>query len=188
VTARSSRASPSPGSRVRWRISVQWLPKPPCFGRWTTSVVAAPAHGGFARPPSGSTVPAKAGTGTLLRLLDLAERDRAVPDSWLERLVEHLVVQPGLPAFERQHVVRDERGGFVARVDGAFPTIRLGIEAHSRRFHFGAGPEARDEDRDLRLAALGWELLYLGWQHTRRPVEAAALVATAARERAKLFC
>jgi hypothetical protein len=129
--------------------------------------------------------PGQGGTGMLLRLLDEAERDRVVPDSWLERLVEAVIVQPGLPPFERQHVVRDQRGRFVARIDGAFPSIRLGIEAHSRRFHFGAGPEARDEDRDLRLAALGWELLYVGWQHTRRPAEAAALVVAVVRERMK---
>jgi hypothetical protein len=113
--------------------------------------------------------PGQRGTGTLLRLLDGAEQEAVAPDSWLERLVEAIIAVPGLPRFERQHVIRDPLGRFVARTDGAFPAIRLGIEAHSRRFHFGAAPEARDEDRDLRVAAAGWELLYLGWQHTKRP-------------------
>jgi len=81
----------------------------------------------------------------------------------------------------------DEDGRFVARTDGAYPGIRLGIEAHSRKFHFGLDPEQRDEDRDLRVAAAGWELLYLGHQHTKRPEQVASVVVAAVRERAKLF-
>jgi hypothetical protein len=111
--------------------------------------------------------PGQRGTGTLLRLLDEARTERVAPDSWFERLLERCLAAPDLPPLERQFVVRDLAGRFVARLDAAMPSIRLGFEAHSRRFHFGAGPERADEDRDLRLAALGWEILYLGWQHLR---------------------
>ncbi len=126
--------------------------------------------------------PGQAGTGVLLGLLVEAARVR-VPDSWLERLVEELLAAPGFPPLLRQYTVRDDAGRFVARVDLAVPSVRLAIEAHSRRFHFGHGPEAADEDRDLRLAACGWEVLYLGHQHTRRPRDVVPLVVASVSQR-----
>jgi hypothetical protein len=131
--------------------------------------------------------PGQRGTATLHRLLDQLDVEGTVPASWLERLVEELVATSGLPPLVRQHEIRDGSGRFIARADGAYPSIKLGFEAHSRRFHFGLGPAASDEDRDLRAAAVGWELLYLGHRHTQRPEAVARLVAAAVRRRAKLF-
>ena len=54
--------------------------------------------------------------------------------------------------------------------------MRLGIEAHSRRFHFGPDTEPLDEQRDLAVAAVGWELLYLGWHAAKRPSEVRAII------------
>ena len=105
--------------------------------------------------------PGQHGTRVLLELLDQAAGP--VRDSWFEHLVERCLTSPRLPPLERQWTVRDARGRFVARLDLAMPSIRLGVEAHSRRFHFGAAAEAADERRDLKLAALGWEVLYVGW-------------------------
>lgn len=105
--------------------------------------------------------PGERGTGILLGLLDAI--DAPPRGSWFERLVEQCISSARLPPVERQWTVRDHRGRFVARLDLAMPAIRLGVEAHSRQFHFGAGAEAADERRDLRLAALGWEVLYVGW-------------------------
>ncbi len=64
--------------------------------------------------------------------------------------------------------------------------MRLGLEGHSRRYHFGPDTEPLDEQRDLRAAACGWELLYLGWYATRRPADVLAMVndVVAARRRA----
>jgi hypothetical protein len=130
--------------------------------------------------------PGQAGTAVLLGLLDQAGRDR-VPDSWLERLVEELLAVPGLPPLVRQYTVRDDVGRFLARVDLAMPSIRLAIEAHSRRFHFGEIAEAADEERDLRLTACGWETLYLGYQHTKRPSQVVRLVvATISRRKSNV--
>jgi hypothetical protein len=126
--------------------------------------------------------PGQARTAVLLALLDGLGHDR-VPESWLERLVEELLTVPGFPPLVRQYHVRDDTGRFVARVDLAVPSARLAIEAHSRRFHFGAGAEAADEDRDLRLAACGWEVLYLGYQHTKRRREVVPLVVSAVARR-----
>jgi hypothetical protein len=126
--------------------------------------------------------PGQHGPRLLLELLETSG-GRTVPESWLERLVERLLAVPGLPPLVRQHVVRDPRGRFVARVDLALPSIRLAIEAHSRRFHFGDAAGGRDEDRDLRLSAVGWATLYLGYQHTRRPADVVPLVVDAVSAR-----
>ena len=62
-------------------------------------------------------------------------------------------------------------------MDVAFPTVKLGLEAHSREFHFGPQQSEHDEDRDLSAAACGWELLYLGWYATQRPAQVVQRIA-----------
>ena len=127
--------------------------------------------------------PGQAGTGVVLDLLDAAQRQPSVRGSWFERLVEGCLRSPELPPLVRQHRVLDGRGRLVGILDLAFPSLRLGVEAHSRRFHFGRLPEQADEDRDHRLARCGWEVLYVGWQATKRPADLLALVVETARHR-----
>lgn len=131
--------------------------------------------------------PGQAGTKTLLLLLDTAEQDRGVRGSWFEKLVEECLRSPDLPPLVRQHRVHDATGALAGILDLAFPTIRLGVEAHSRQFHFGRDAEQRDEDRDHRLARCGWEVLYVGWQLAKRPKDVLALVRDTARHRAHLL-
>jgi hypothetical protein len=111
--------------------------------------------------------PGQRGTGLLLDLLDEIQPGEGVRDSWFEKLVEGVLRSPLLPPLVRQHEVRDRAGRLVARLDAAFPCVKLGVEAHSRAFHFGSGPETADERRDLALAGVGWEVAYLGWHRTR---------------------
>ena len=131
--------------------------------------------------------PGQAGTGVLLRLLGDARQEPAVRGSWFEKLVERCLRASDLPPLVRQHAVRDEDGRLAGILDLAFPTIRLGVEAHSRQFHFGPGAEHADEDRDHRLACCGWEVLYVGWQGARRPAEVLALVRETAAHRRRLL-
>jgi very-short-patch-repair endonuclease len=130
--------------------------------------------------------PGQAGTGVLLDLLEAAWAEPTVRGSWFERLVEACLRSPQLPPLVRQHRVYDGSGRLVGILDLAFPTLRLGVEAHSRRFHFGRLPEQADEDRDHRLARCGWEVLYVGWQSTKRPAELLALVVETAKHRRTL--
>jgi hypothetical protein len=116
--------------------------------------------------------PGQRGTGLLLELLDEIQPGEEVRGSWFEKLVEDVLRSPLLPPLVRQHEVRDRAGLLVARLDVAFPCIRLGVEAHSRAFHFGSGPETADERRDLALAGVGWEVAYLGWHRTRSSPDA----------------
>ena len=99
-------------------------------------------------------------------LLDRRQRGGRVPDSWFERLVERCVSRIDLPPWVCQHVVHGADGAVVGRLDLACPALLLGVEGHSRQFHFGVGPEALDELRDNRLGALGWHLVYVGWYAT----------------------
>lgn len=114
--------------------------------------------------------PGHAGSGVLLQLLRGVNPGQRVRDSWFEALIEGCLVSAVLPPLVRQHEVRDAAGRLVGRLDLAFPSIRLGVEAHSRLHHYGSR-EAFDEDRDLALTAEGWEVLYVGWQGTRQPAE-----------------
>lgn len=115
----------------------------------------------------------------------LTQRTGRAPDTWFERLVERCVRTEGLPPWTRQHVVLDDSGSFVARLDLACPALRLGVEAHSKRFHFGVGPETEDQRRDDYLAALGWDVRYVAWHAaTRTPDDVAATIVRVARRRA----
>lgn len=120
--------------------------------------------------------PGQTGTGTLLRLLDAIPFEGRVADSWFEELVAACLADHDLPPVIRQHPIIDSTGRCVARADLAIPSVRLGLEAHSRRFHFGPDAEPLDEQRDMAAAACGWELLYLGWYATKRPAEVLAIV------------
>jgi hypothetical protein len=113
--------------------------------------------------------PGQRGTGVLLRLLDGIPWEGQLPATWFEELLALCLDDSSLPAMAFQHPICDPSGRIVARADIAFPSVRLGLEAHSRRFHFGPDAEALDEDRDIAAALCGWELAYLGWYATRRP-------------------
>jgi len=127
--------------------------------------------------------PGQSGTGTLIRLLDAIPCEGRVPESWFEELVRLCLDDPSLPKVVPQFPIRDDTGRVVARTDLGIPSVRLGLEAHSRRFHFGPLAESLDEDRDMAAARCGWELLYLGWYATKRPTEVLRVVKEVVRVR-----
>jgi hypothetical protein len=127
--------------------------------------------------------PGQTGTGMLMRALRRWSAEGTLPDSWFEELLRRMLDHPEIPTITPQCVIADEAGKFVARVDLGIPAVRLGIEGHSRGFHFGPMLEAADEDRDLRATACGWELIYLGWYAQRRPTEVVQIIAKICRAR-----
>ena len=60
---------------------------------------------------------------------------------------------------------------FVARVDLAIASVKLGLEAHSRRFHFGPELRTRDEQRELRALLLAGSCCISGGTAAKRPTE-----------------
>ncbi len=108
------------------------------------------------------------GVSELLSVMKAPERVVGVTGSWMERLLADLTNRPGIPLVRLQYEVRVGRR--VYRIDVAIPSIRLGLEAHSRRFHFGAAKNDSDNRRDHDLASAGWLMLYITWSqlHDRR--------------------
>lgn len=125
------------------------------------------------------------GAGTIRRLLRRWAGEGVLPESWLEELMGTLR-QPGFPPLVRQHRVRGRDGRVIARVDAAMPDIKLAFEGHSRRFHFGPIREAADEDRDLALQAVGFEVVYLGWYAALSPAAVLDKIRPVIEERRRL--
>ena len=128
--------------------------------------------------------PGQAGTGRLLGALRRWQQEGVMPDSWMEELLHRIVADESLGPVVRQCPITDQCGRVIARADIGFPEVRLGLEGHSREFHFGPDAGALDEDRDLRCAQQGCELLYLGWYATRRPADVHAIVRDVVQARA----
>jgi predicted transcriptional regulator of viral defense system len=120
--------------------------------------------------------PGPSGCASLRRVLARPDRQGPIPDSMFERSMERMAVAGGMPQPERQFRVYDglgfAHGGLgilVAQLDAAWPAVKLGVEAHSSRWHDGNRRGRADQRRDNRLAGLGWELLYLSWWDLQHP-------------------
>lgn len=116
----------------------------------------------------------------LASVLNDPSRVRGVTDSWMERVLAQVVATPWMPAVVlQQPILVGER---TYRLDIAVPDLMLGIEAHSRSFHWGPGKEDADNVRDLAISGAGWQLLYVTWSQLHDPdgfVESLRMIATA---------
>jgi REase_MTES_1575 len=120
----------------------------------------------------------RSGCGVLRRVLD----DRALgalrPDGVLEARMARLLEDAALPAGVFQHVVRDEDGRFVAKVDFAYPDLRLAIEVDGWSSHGSRAAFQDDRDRQNRLVTAGWTVLrFTSHDIVRRPSTVAARIA-----------
>jgi hypothetical protein len=120
--------------------------------------------------------PGPTGTAMMLRLLDAIPFEGRVPDTWFEELLARCIDDPSLPPVVPQCPIVDADGRIVACADIGIPSVKLGLEAHSREFHWGPIKGPLDEERDIAAAACGWELLYLGWHATKKPAEVLKIV------------
>lgn len=84
-----------------------------------------------------------------------------------------------------QHEVFDARGEFVARLDMAYPRLRLGME-YDGRGHLQAWEQDRDARRTNALDACGWSVLrFTSPDILRHPDETAERVRTAIARRSR---
>jgi len=88
----------------------------------------------------------------------------------------------GLPPPVPQYEVRDGRGVLLARVDLAYPEVRLAIEYDGVLFHSDARALARDRERLNALTSASWSVLRL----TARDLHTARTAALVRQELARL--
>lgn len=109
---------------------------------------------------------------------------RADSGSVLETLLWVLLALSGLPMPLTQVVVRESDGAFVARVDFAWPSARLVVEADGFAFHSDRASYRRDRERLNALERLGWRVLRFTWEDVRtRPPHVVATVAACLADR-----
>jgi Transcriptional regulator, AbiEi antitoxin len=115
------------------------------------------------------------GSRPLHAVLEASKGD-ALPAGVAEMRVVRRLVEAGLPDPVRQYEIRDSAGGFIARVDLAYPDWRLAIELDGFRWHAGRGPFRSDRLRRNRIEATGWRLLEAAPEDIAPLVEAAAVI------------
>jgi hypothetical protein len=123
-----------------------------------------------------SRAEAARGPGSARARAVVAEADglAASPQETRLRLLVH---RSGLPVPVAQFRVCDA-GGFVARVDFAWPEQKVALE-YDGLWHSEAGQFARDRRRLNRLQAAGWRVVFVTAADLRRPVELVSRIAAA---------
>ena len=101
--------------------------------------------------------PGRNGAGVLRALVEERDPATAPAESMLEDRLFQLLRRAGLPAPVRQYEVAG------VRLDGAYPHLRLGLEADSRIWHGGRLDVQRNSDKANRLLAHGWRVLHFTW-------------------------
>jgi very-short-patch-repair endonuclease len=120
------------------------------------------------------------GSRTVRRVLSLRAPTDPVPESVLESKFDTLLRNAGLPSPSRQHVIVDQVGRFVARVDFAFVDRRVAVEIDSVKHHAGTAQWRTDLSRQNRIMTLGWRVLrFTAHDLEHRPHEVATAIADA---------
>jgi very-short-patch-repair endonuclease len=84
-------------------------------------------------------------------------------ESTFETLIRLLLIRAGIPPEELQFKVYDAHGRQVARVDLAWPSVKLALEADGREHHDAPKALYRDRARGNDLANEGWTTLRVTW-------------------------
>ncbi|ROS76639.1 hypothetical protein [Cellulomonas sp. PhB143] len=118
------------------------------------------------------------GVRAVQQVLDLADRGSESPQETRLRL---LLRHAGLPHPRTQHVVCTTDGAFVARVDLAWPLLRVAVE-YDGAHHDSPEQIRRDRDRLNRLRLVGWTVLVVDRHQMRAPSAVVAMVGAALRD------
>jgi very-short-patch-repair endonuclease len=137
---------------------------------------------GLVRPrdlgEAAASLPPGRGSVRARRAADLAdERAESPPESVLRVLLRSAGLAP-VP----QYVVLDAGGRFVARVDLAFPELRVAVE-YDGAWHGQPGELARDRRRHNALVAAGWTVVHVTAADMHTPDRVVASVTALLRER-----
>jgi hypothetical protein len=97
------------------------------------------------------------GTAHLRRLLIERRDGQGLVASWLEQGLVAAIRRCGLPPPTRNFELRS--GGRVRRLDLAWPTLRVAVEAMGARWHGSFGSQIGDVQRERSLTVDGWQIL-----------------------------
>ena len=111
------------------------------------------------------------GAGVLRKLL--AERCDSNPDSVLESRMMRLCQLHDLPLPRFQYVIRNGKA-FVAKVDFAYPELKVAIEVDGYEKHSSLEAFQHDRKRQNDLVELGWTILRFTWDDVVHKPEAVA--------------
>lgn len=102
--------------------------------------------------------------------------------SWEQKLYQ-LVLRANIPlAFYAQYQAGPDAQTYT--LDGAFPQVKIGVEADSKTFHSNPENIARDRRRDMELASGGWLILRFTEQELERfPDQVVKVIYDAVRAR-----
>lgn len=116
------------------------------------------------------------GPNVLRRVLDARALGDRPPDSVLESLVAAVFRRHRVPKAVYQYTVR-LNGRFLARVDFAYPELRLAVEFDGHDGHRTPAQLQRDLTRQNLLVAAGWTVLRFTWVDVvERPEMVAATI------------
>jgi very-short-patch-repair endonuclease len=104
----------------------------------------------------------RSGTGVMRRVLEERLLTGGGEESLLEARLHALVRRHDLAPMTIQHEVWSS-GRFVARIDAAYPHLKLAIEVDGFSAHSSPDAFQRDRTRQNRLVALGWTVLRFTW-------------------------
>ena len=115
--------------------------------------------------------PAPGRSMRVLRAVVAARDDTYDPgESTLEARIRRVIRRKGFPAPVGQHWVRD--GAFAARLDFAYPEVKVYLEGDGFGFHRYASDLDRDVRRRNGLVERGWIGLHFTWRMTDAEIEA----------------
>jgi len=95
------------------------------------------------------------GVGVLRRIIDERDPGRRLTESAMEMRLLQALRANGLPEPVTQYEIR-EHGRFVARVDAAYPELRIALEYESLDWHTGKAALLRNSKRRTAVVAVGW--------------------------------
>jgi hypothetical protein len=96
------------------------------------------------------------GTAQFRKALKLHLADGAQTESEAEHRILRLIAKHGLPTPVPQYEIRRPDGQLVARVDFAYPDLKIAIEYDSYAHHLGTEAHDRDGARRNAIVALAW--------------------------------
>jgi hypothetical protein len=122
------------------------------------------------------------GVGVMRRILEPRLAGEP-PAGVLEARMARLLSAQALPLAVPEYEVWNQAGAFVARVDFAYPDIRLAIEVDGYEAHSSLDAFRQDRTRQNALVEAGWTVLRFVWTEVDRGSPHVGRTIRAARRR-----